>query len=56
MSEGPDLPTHADRMRVAREYATWHLGCSSWADKIVNAYFNPKAISKQLQADKDRSR
>lgn len=42
----------AEGMRAARAVAQWHLGYTSWADLIVNAYLNPEAAMVTLEREK----
>jgi hypothetical protein len=50
----PTVPDHEDRMAAAREWAQWHLGYSSWADQIVNAYLDPGLARAELRASKSK--
>jgi hypothetical protein len=43
---------HDERMKVAREYARWHLGYADWGSLLVNAYLNPDKARKELDKDK----
>lgn len=46
-------PTDPVGVAAARAYAHWHLGDPSWADHILNAYFNPEAIRDELQRERN---
>lgn len=41
-------------LRVARRYAQWHIGDSTWADAIIDAYLNPDRAEQELNEDKGR--
>lgn len=38
-------------LRAARRYARWRLGDGDWADRILNAYFNPESIHEYINAE-----
>lgn len=52
--EQAEIPTHEERLAVARKYAGWHLGYSSWADNIVRAYLHPEVVAKELLREQNR--
>lgn len=39
-------------MRAARAVSQWHIGDRSWADAILDAYFNPERAMKNLALEK----
>jgi hypothetical protein len=50
LSEPPD---HEERMRVVRQVSYWHIGDSSWADMLVEAYLaDPVATLAALDQER----
>jgi hypothetical protein len=41
----------AKGLEAARRYAYWHTADRTWADSILNAYFNPDDTNKQLDEE-----
>lgn len=45
LTEPTELPPdHERRMVLARRFAQWHLGYSSWADELMTAYLTPSVV------------
>jgi len=39
-------------LEVARQYAEYYIGDSSWADMILGAYFDPENKASELETDR----
>lgn len=42
---------NAAGLAAARRFAGWEIGDAAWADKIIEAYLNPKAAQSRLDAE-----
>lgn len=46
------IKRHSEGMKVARAYASWHLGDPSWAGSIIEAYLHPETAQELLDQEK----